>query len=86
MLTIYSKKGCSFCAKALELLNSEDLPFSFHDITGDDKMVKHLLEKTSKFNHKTFPFIFNDDVFIGGYTELKNIIDCGFLNNENNDF
>ncbi len=68
---MHTKTNCKFCDLAKEFLDSKNIPY--HIIKYDplkeeyDDMKKELMTKT---NHYTFPQIFVDDIFIGGYKEL----------------
>ena len=73
--TIYSKSGCIYCTKAKELLQNEHIPPLF--VNCD----KFLLENKEEFlnqmkpligrEYRTFPMIFKNGIFVGGYTETK---------------
>lgn len=77
--TIYTKLGCGFCTKAKDLLKSKNINFNL--IWCDE----YLLEARSEFlefinNHagkecKTFPMIFHNNKYIGGYAELVVYLD-----------
>lgn len=72
---IYSKQNCSFCVLAKQMI--KDL------VQGGDKDIDHYLlciedpppdvvnRLKSETGHTTYPFIFFDGQFIGGYSELK---------------
>lgn len=69
---IYSKDACPFCVKAVNLLNTTDLEFE------EMKLDKHfsreeLLEWFP--NAKTFPVITLDNMWIGGYNELVEVVE-----------
>mgnify|MGYP003134319000 FL=1 len=65
---IYSISNCPFCDKAKELLRHKQI--GFYDIAVD--MKKDIaIDIVSKTGLKTWPQIFIDGSFIGGYTELK---------------
>jgi glutaredoxin 3 len=65
---IYSINHCGYCEAAKDLLRRNNLPFTETNVTGNDEAIMELMRKTS---HRTFPQIFIDDQFIGGYVELK---------------
>lgn len=73
MFIIYSKKNCSYCQKAKELLNNNNMYY-------DEKQLDPLLDKEfieelkNTYNHFTFPFIFQNTNFIGGFTELNDFL------------
>jgi glutaredoxin len=79
---IYSKPGCSFCEKAKDFLESHDIPFDELELNQDvslskyDMYVTHLKSTTG---HKTFPFIFVGDKFIGGYDDMIESYNMGQL-------
>jgi len=77
--TIYSKSGCIYCTKAKELLQNEKPKLLYVDCD------KFLLENKEEFlnqmkkligrEYKTFPMIFKNGVFLGGYMETKKAYD-----------
>lgn len=77
--TIYSRYGCINCTK-MKLLFLEKNIF-FLDIRCDEFLLEDkesfllfITEKTQK-EYKTFPIIFYNGKFIGGYTEAKKNIE-----------
>lgn len=66
-VTIYSKKACSFCNKAKELLHKKWVSYKEIDITENQKLYDQLYNET---NQSTVPYIFINEKFIGGYQEL----------------
>lgn len=67
MIQIYTKGACSYCVKAKKLLEKEGIPYKEH-IIGI-----HILSES--FHNlfpdaKTVPQIVDDDVRVGGYTDL----------------
>jgi len=76
--TIYSKSGCTYCTKAKKLLETEKEKFIVIDCDEyliEDKItfleyIKLLIGR----EYKTFPMIFKEGFFIGGFTELYTII------------
>jgi len=73
--TIYSKSGCPFCTKAKKLLDNETpkpILVDCDDYLLEDKAAFLLfIQKLAETEHKTFPMIFHDGKFIGGFTETK---------------
>lgn len=70
-IEIYSKQNCSFCTFATNLLTSYNREFTQY------KLDEHFSidELKAEFPEaKSFPVVVIEDVFIGGYTELKQII------------
>ncbi len=70
--TMYTKQDCSFCIKAKKLLDNDEVKYTI--FYCDDILVKNRVDFLTMMStyttQKTFPFIFHDGVFIGGYNEL----------------
>ena len=68
---IYSKEGCPYCKDAKELLKSKNILFKEIKITDSNiqNIYKKIDSKTK--NYRYFPIIFKNDIFIGGFSELK---------------
>ena len=63
----YILKDCPWSKRAIRLLNSLSIP---HEVTliDNDKSFQKIMVKS---NHNTFPQIFLDNEFFGGYDELS---------------
>lgn len=72
---IYSTKVCGFCRKAKALLDGMGIKYIEYDVYEDADALNVMRE--CKF--MTVPQISIDDVWIGGYTELKEMADSGAL-------
>jgi glutaredoxin len=74
--TIYSKSGCPYCDKAKKLLDDDTLTVIDCDPYLIDTKEKFLefIKILSNKDHKTFPIIFKDNTFIGGYSDLLNCL------------
>jgi len=73
--TIYSKSGCPNCKKVKELLETQKMTFTVIDcdeylIESKPEFLNFIQELTSR-EWKTFPIVFNNDEFVGGYTDTK---------------
>jgi len=75
--TIYIKSGCSYCEN-IKLLLKNIYPQPNY-INCDpfltfnrDKFMNFIKHHTNGIEHKTFPIVFLNGIFIGGYTETKN--------------
>ena len=70
---IYSKIGCSFCKNAKELFDSKNINYKEIKVNEDNisEIYKNIDTKTN--NYRSFPIIFHNSKFIGGYADLKNI-------------
>ena len=76
--TIYTKSDCVYCDNVKELLKNEKVVIvSCDEMLKDDEKKKHFLEimdmLTMKKKHRTFPFVFKDDQFIGGFDDTKKV-------------
>jgi glutaredoxin 1 len=68
---IYSKSGCIFCDAAMDLLEKNNIKFEEIKIDNDAQSLAFLRLK----NLRTVPQIWNEnDEHIGGYTDLKAIL------------
>jgi glutaredoxin len=81
--TIYSKSGCPNCTKAKALLQSKNLLFEVIDcdeyiIENKETFLSFIISLTNK-EVKTFPIIFYDGKFVGGYNEVKFVDDTFYL-------
>jgi glutaredoxin len=77
---VYSKSNCVFCHKVKELLENEPII----TIINCDNWLKHKEKKEIfldsmkdiiGYEYRTFPMVFLNGKFIGGYTETKNFFD-----------
>lgn len=62
VVVVYSKSNCIFCEKMKEDLNAMGVEYRLHE--DDFNIIKTT-------NCKTFPQMFINGKFIGGYTEFK---------------
>ena len=73
MYVIYGIDNCKYCISAKGLLDKYNFSYEYHDVT--DNKTEFLNNKSSDINNqRTFPVIFKDNIFIGGYTKLQNEI------------
>lgn len=68
MYYIYGKSGCIYCKHACELLKATKISFKYFDIEKNDTLVDFFKRV---YNMKTYPMIFYNKNYIGGYTELE---------------
>lgn len=66
--TVYSKKNCSFCDRAIILLRDRDHHVVVKKIDEDISYFNEMREKAPDM--RTMPVIFKDDQLIGGYSDL----------------
>lgn len=72
VIKIYSKDGCMWCIKAKDFLTKQNTTFEEINLSKVPPDV-YFIEKTKLIENtgqKTFPYIFVDDKFIGGFNEL----------------
>ena len=72
----YILKNCPWSKRSLRLLDSLSIPYEAILIENDKEFQK----VNSLSNHNTFPQIFLDDVFFGGYDELSKQAKHDYLN------
>ncbi len=66
--TVYSKKNCSFCDRAVMLLEDRDHKVVIKKIDEDISFFTEMRAKAPLM--KTMPVIFKEDQLIGGYSDL----------------
>jgi glutaredoxin len=73
MYILFTKSGCPYCQKAKELLEAKGQKLKITEVndSNKEKIYAKIDKKTDSYRY--FPVIFNDDKFIGGYTELEKI-------------
>ena len=75
---LYTKKRCSYCRKAINLLNEKKEPYIVTDLTKNKEIMQEIKEV---FKHDTVQIVLyadNDNTtldLVGGYTELKELFD-----------
>jgi glutaredoxin 3 len=69
---IYTRSGCSYCNMAKELLQSKSIGYVEQKLDIDFTRTS-LVEKFS--SAKTYPVIVVDGFYIGGYTQLKYLLE-----------
>lgn len=77
--TVYSKSGCRNCSKVKALLDEYDFNYSVIDcdeylIDNRDEFLQFIGDKAD-CDIKSFPIVFHDGVYIGGYLEAKKYIE-----------
>ena len=74
---IYTRKFCSYCHYAKELLSRKGVTFREIDVTGNADMRRQMTERARGAN--TLPQIFIGSKHIGGCDELYALEDAGEL-------
>ena len=76
-VTIYTKFGCGFCARAKRLLDSKDVHYTEHDITFGGEKRDEMLSRAPAA--RTVPQIFIGDTHVGGSDDLAALESQGKL-------
>ena len=66
--TVYSKRNCSYCVRAIELLESKGLTHDVKKIDEDQNLLLELRQRAPSM--RTMPVIFRNDDLVGGYQDL----------------
>ena len=72
MYTIFTKSKCIYCDKAKELLSNEKITIINCDdfINENKELFLEIMADIIGLRYNTFPMIFKNEKFIGGYSEL----------------
>jgi glutaredoxin len=81
--TVYTKGGCGYCDKVKAHLKSKQM--SFQEISCDQWLIEGKADFLEKMQTmigapwKTFPMVFYNGVFVGGYTESVPFIETKWM-------
>jgi len=70
---IYSKSGCPYCTKSKNLLKNDNYEYINCDeylLENKQEFLEFIKTLTNNIEVKTFPIIFYENKYIGGYNEL----------------
>ncbi|PHX74753.1 MAG: hypothetical protein CK547_01485 [Chitinophagaceae bacterium] len=79
--TIYSKKNCKYCVLDKGVLDEHKIPFieinCDHYLNQNEQYFLDFIKEKSKREHeyKTFPMVFCDGKFVGGFLETVRLIE-----------
>jgi len=76
-VTIYTRQGCGYCARAKSLLTSKGVEYAEHDATGSPALRQEMIDRAN--GRSTFPQIFINGEHIGGCDELHALDRAGKL-------
>jgi glutaredoxin 3 len=76
-VTIYTKPGCPYCARALGLLREKDVQFTEIEAAYDPAKKQEMVQRAG--GRMTFPQIFIGDRHIGGCDDIMELEDRGEL-------
>jgi glutaredoxin len=89
-VTIYTKSGCKYCTNVKQLLQENNIKYEVVDcdeyIIKDKEKFLNFIKKYTKKDYKTFPMVFNDTKFIGGYNETMEKVNKILNFDDNFDF
>ncbi len=71
-VVVYGNPSCGYCIASEKLLKEKGISYEFKNVFADTKLLFDLHEKIGP---KTFPYVFIDDKYIGGFNELKTLLD-----------
>jgi glutaredoxin len=75
--TVYSKSGCRYCTLVKEIIKNENMML----VDCDDYLVENkegflaYIYQLTGVNYRTFPMVFHEGRFLGGFTETKKWIE-----------
>jgi glutaredoxin 3 len=70
---VWSNVGCTYCEQAKKLLQSKNIEYEERNIAHGLWTVQQLQEAVP--GARTVPQIFVDDKYVGGFSELKEMLD-----------
>jgi glutaredoxin len=88
--TIYSKSECSYCTKVKKLLLGKEI--FFVDISCDEFLIEDkeqfllFIKERAKKDYRTFPMVFKDAKFIGGFDDTQRYLNTELTFDENENF
>lgn len=71
-VTVYTKPDCIYCVKTKQFLDENNVKYKIINLqpgTNEYNVIVSRLKADT--GHNTFPFIFINDKFIGGFKELS---------------
>lgn len=81
MYLVFGLSTCGYCKKTINFLQEKNLQFKYYEMDKYYEIFVPILEKLIEIGskleidpeHRTFPIIFYNQKFIGGYTDLIKI-------------
>ena len=71
-IEMYTTIPCVYCDKAKEIFASKNLPYTEYNILLNQNYFKEMIKRSK--GKRTMPQIFINNIHVGGYDELKNLI------------
>ena len=72
-IEIFGKKDCSFCVSAKTLLDTKGVPYEYKDFFELNVDEQTHIQTERAPSARTFPMIFIDDTYIGGFVNLESV-------------
>jgi glutaredoxin len=76
--TIYSKTNCKYCVLVKSLLDENKIPFNEiicdNYLSEDKQQFLNFIKDKANREFKTFPMVFCDGKFVGGFVETDRLI------------
>ena len=72
-IEIYTKNSCIFCDRAKQVFKSKNLSFTEYNIFINPNYLDELLKRSN--GQRTMPQIFINNIHVGGFNDLKRIIE-----------
>ena len=77
--TIYSKTNCKYCILVKGLLDEHKIPFIEINcdeyLSQDKQYFLNFIKEKAEREYKTFPMVFCDSKFVGGFLETERLIE-----------
>mgnify|MGYP000897497213 CR=1 FL=1 len=75
MITIYGTATCKWCKSAVELTKSRSLAFTYKDMSENPDLYDELVGRMGGEKNITVPKIWWNDTYVGGYSQLAQMIE-----------
>jgi glutaredoxin 3 len=77
-IKVYTRRTCSFCVAAKQLLRSKGAPFEEVGLDADPALLQAIMDKSGQ---RTVPQIWIGSRHVGGFTDLVALDRAGELDN-----
>ena len=74
-VTLYTTPYCPFCVRAKQLLDNRKVSYDDHDVSNDPALRQKVSAQHGNF--PTVPMILIGETFVGGYSELQELVQSG---------
>ena len=74
-ITVYGRAGCGYSSMAQQLISgrSQTRYYNLNQYLNDPREFFNLAQRRIR-SHRTFPIVFVDQQFIGGFSELQSYL------------